>query len=232
MEPSSALAQRRLKPLSPYPPKAWSTELKLLGLKDRYPHLVRGLEDGFQLGVPKILHTYTPLNNPSVNKLQIVYNNILANEFTAGRYIGPFTRRQLESELGPFQTSPLSLVPKASKPGKYRAVHDFSYPHSPLAETTSVNAHIDSDNFPCTWGTFSTVVVTHCPPSSRITSFSLRRGRSLQDYTSTPQPMARAGHPAPGGRPVRGQHLQQFWAGLGRRRVQLGCRHRSRHFPR
>ena len=169
MEPSSVLAQRRRKTLSPYAPVAWSTELKFFGLQHKYPSLIQSLEDGFHLGVPKILHTYTPSNHKSVNILHDVYRSILDNKFAAGRYIGPFTRCQLETELGPFQTSPLSLVPKASKPGKYRAVHDFSYPHTPHTEAAPINAHIDSNEFPCTWGTFSTValLIARLPPGSQ-----------------------------------------------------------------
>ena len=72
--------------------------------------------------------------------------------------------------MGPFQSSLLSLIPKASKPGKYQAVHDFSYPHTPLANTTSINTHIDSNSFPCTWGTFSTValLISQLPPGSQV----------------------------------------------------------------
>ena len=42
----------------------------------------------------------------------------------------------------------------------------ISLTHSPLAETTSVNTHIDSDNIPCTWGTFSTLalLIAQLPP--------------------------------------------------------------------
>jgi hypothetical protein len=56
-----------------------------------------------------------------------------------------------------------------SKPGKYHVVHDFSHPHSPLPEAVSINSHIDSNDFPCTWGTFSTValLITRLPPGSQ-----------------------------------------------------------------
>ena len=169
MEPSSALMQRRRKTLSPYAPKAWSTKLDCFGLQDKYASLVQGLEDGLHLGVPKILHTYTPSNQHSINTLHDVYNSILENEFAAGQFISPFLHCQLEAKLGPFQASPLSLIPKVSKLGKYWAVHDFSYPHTPLAETTSINTHINSNNLPCTWGTFSTValLIAQLPPGSQ-----------------------------------------------------------------
>ena len=169
MEPKTALERRKREPLSPYPPQAWASELLRHGLQSKYPSLVRGLTDGFDLGIPRISHTYTPPNHLSISSLPNVYRSIVDNEFATGRYLGPYTRSQLEALIGPFQTSPLSLVPKASKPGKYRAVHDFSYPHSPSPHATSINSHINSDLFPCTWGTFSTValLVARLPPGSQ-----------------------------------------------------------------
>ena len=77
-------------------------------------------------------------------------------EFDKGRYIGPFTQNELENEIGPFQSSPLSLVPKAGKLGKYRLIQNLSHPHT-NQPTPSINASLDSDDFPCTWGTFRTM---------------------------------------------------------------------------
>jgi hypothetical protein len=37
--------------------------------------------------------------------------------------------------------------------------YTISHPHSPSSETTSINTHIDSNRFPCTWGTFATVAL-------------------------------------------------------------------------
>ena len=164
-----ALERRKRKPLTPYYGEAWAEQLSRLGLQGKYPCLVQGLAEGFDLGIPRIHRTYTPPNHPSVASLLNVYSSIIEKEFYAGRYIGPFSRAQLELVLGPFQTSPLSLVPKTSKPGKYRAVHNFSYPHEPSPDATSVNAHIDSDDFPCTWGTFATValIIARLPPGSQ-----------------------------------------------------------------
>ena len=121
------------------------------------------------MGIPRITCTYTPPNHPSVVSLPDVYKSSIDSEFKTGRYIGPFTRGQLESAMGPFQTSPLSLVPKTSKPGLFRAVHDFSHPHKPSPHATSINSHISSDDFPCTWGTFSTValLIARLPPGSQ-----------------------------------------------------------------
>ena len=169
MAPNRALEHRRLKALSPYDGSAWASELKRHHLGGRYPSIVRGLANGFDLGIPQIRCTYTPPNHHSLHSLHDVYNAIVQNEFNAGRYIGPFTRRQVEAALGPFQSSPLSLVPKTSKPGKFRAVHNFSHPHDPLPNATSINSHIDSDKYPCTWGTFATVslLISRLPHGSQ-----------------------------------------------------------------
>ena len=164
-----ALEHRRCNPLTPYIKEAWAEQLSSLGLEERYPHLMRSLAEGFNLGVPLIRSTYTPLNHSSIQSLANVYSKIIDNEFTSGRYIGPFTRNQLELALGPFQSSPLSFVPKMSNPGVYRAVHNFSHPHEPSPNATSINSHIKSNDFPCTWGTFSTValLIARLPPGSQ-----------------------------------------------------------------
>ena len=164
-----ALEQRRCEPLTPYNSLAWTKELSRHNLQGKYPHLVQGLVGGFDLGIPQVQCTYSPANHSSVRDFPDVYSSITKNEFTAGRYIGPFTRHQLEVILGPFQTSPLSLVPKTSKPGKFRAVHNFSHPHNPLPNASSINSRIDGDLFPCTWGTFATVALlfSRLPPGSQ-----------------------------------------------------------------
>ena len=164
-----AIEWRRREPLTPYNRIAWAKQLSSFDLQKKYPHLIQGLTEGFDLGIPPIQCTYAPPNHSSINSLLDVYSSIVDNEFSAGRYIGPFSRAELESVLGSFQTSPLSLVPKTSKPGKYRAVHNFSSPHQPSSNATSINAQINSDDFPCTWGTFATValIIARLPPGSQ-----------------------------------------------------------------
>ena len=165
----AALEHRKYNPLTPFKKEAWAEQLSSLGLEERYPHLMQSLVEGFDLGVPFIRSTYTPLNHLLIKSLTDVCSKIIDSEFTSGRYIGPFTQSQLELALGSFQSSPLSLVPKTSNPGVYRAVHNFSHPHEPSPNASSINAHIESGDFPCTWGTFSTValLIACLPPSSQ-----------------------------------------------------------------
>ena len=48
-------------------------------------------------------------------------------------------------------------------------MHDFSHPYNPSPNAASINSHVDGDNFPCTWGTFSTValLIARLPPGSQ-----------------------------------------------------------------
>jgi hypothetical protein len=169
MELKRVLEQRKRKPVSPYKHSAWAAELSRLLLLSKYLSIMDGFQFGFRLGIPHVFSTYTPPNHSSIINLPDVYNTIVHNEFASGRYIGPFTRTQIEAELGPFQTSPLSLIPKTSKPRKFRAVHNFSFPHTPSPKTTSINSCIDSEDFPCTWGTFGIValLIARLPPGSQ-----------------------------------------------------------------
>ena len=126
----------------------------------KYPTLVHSLRNGFDAGIRPIYTTFTPPNGPTLLLHPEAYQEMVSNEFKKGRYIGPCTRREVEALIGPFQSSPLSWVPKPGKPGKYRAVHNFSHPHTPTPTVSSINASIDADSFPCTWGTFATVCHT------------------------------------------------------------------------
>ena len=125
-----------------------------------------------KLGYPSpfIKKTYSPRNSPSINSFPEAYSEITKKEFTAGRYLGPFSQHEVEDLIGPFQSSPLSLVAKSGKPGKHRAVHNFSYPHTSSASIQSINSSIDADDYPCTYGTFNTIclVISCLPPGSQV----------------------------------------------------------------
>lgn len=169
MGPCDALSLRRAHPQTPLNPLAWHTQLERHGLSFRYHRLFLGLSLGFRVDAPLIQHTFAPLNSHSLNTLRHHFDTIVNNEFRKNRYIGPFSQRALESLIGPFQTSPLSLVPKPHKPNAYRLVQNFSFPRAPRGNTFSVNHHIDSDRFPCTWGTFPAfaLLVWHLPEGSQ-----------------------------------------------------------------
>ena len=92
---------------------------------------------------------------------------IINNEFAKGRYWGLFSKTEIESIIGLFQTSPLSLIPKPDKPGKFSFIQNLSYPLV-TKSVQSINSSIISDLYPCTWGTFATVatLIWSLPPGS------------------------------------------------------------------
>ena len=77
--------------------------------------------------------------------------------------------QQMEELLGPFQTSPLAIVPKLQKPGKFRIIQNFSSPYTNNEGLRAINADIVSSDFPCTWGTFETIcnIILHLPSGSQ-----------------------------------------------------------------
>ena len=168
-ELKAALEHRKLKALTPYKHDAWATSLQRHNLLQRYPTLCHSIQSGFDAGIPELQWTYAPPNSASLDEFIEAYKDIEQKELGKGRYIGPCSQGEIEDLVGPFQTSPLSIISKPGKPGKFRAVHNFSSPHTPLLHTTSINSAIDANNFPCTWGTFNTVafIISNLPPGSQ-----------------------------------------------------------------
>jgi hypothetical protein len=154
---------------TPYHAAEWQTLLEANGLLNKYRHIPISLQYGFNAAVKYIAHTFTPSNNESISVHNDIFQQSIAHEFSKGRYEGPFTQQQIEDILGPFQTSPLSIVPKPNKPGKYRIIQNFSSPYTNNEGVRAINTDIISSDFPCTWGTFEAIATTilHLPPGSQ-----------------------------------------------------------------
>ena len=153
---SNALSHRRRRPATPLVADQWEKDLISTHLLPSYPLIPCFIRHGAYAGIPHISQSFTPPNKESTEILSSIFNNIIQAEFNKGRYLGPFSQEELAHEIGPFQSLPLSLVPKSGKPGKYRLIQNLSYPHTNIP-TPSINAHLNSDDFPCTWGTFRTI---------------------------------------------------------------------------
>lgn len=78
-----------------------------------------------------------------------VVEKYVEEELALGRYDGPFTRLELEEQLGYFQSSPFGVVPKPNS-NKKRIVQNLSFPET-SSPVPSINSRIDSDDFPCGW---------------------------------------------------------------------------------
>ena len=166
--PKNALLQRRHKPLTPLIANHWQLALTNAHLLSKYPMIPMYIRQGAHAGIPPIQKSYTPLNKNSTEAQKNIFDEMIQTEFHKGRYLGPFTKEELEHEIGPFQSSPLSLVPKAGKPGKFQLIQNLSHPHMNLP-TPSINAQLKSDDFPCTWGTFKTTctLIRNLPPGAQ-----------------------------------------------------------------
>ena len=145
----------------------WKSALEATHIIHRYPQIPHFITYGAEASVGSIQSTFTPPNHPSIVAHQEVFREIVNTEFEKGRYWGPFSRAELENLIGPFQTSPLSLIPKPGKPGKFRLIQNLSYPRN-IEGIRSINSSIETDLYPCTWGTFATVATLtwSLPPGS------------------------------------------------------------------
>ena len=168
MELRNALELKQCNAAAPYIPAAWAKHLQAAGILSKFPNLPHDLQFGFDAGIPTITKTFTPPNRPSITQHSSEFEKITQTEFEKGRYIGPASKSEVECLLGPFQTSPLHLIPKPHKPEKLRLIQNLSFPRAP-SEIPSINSAIDSDLFPCTWGSFSVIslLLFRLPPGSQ-----------------------------------------------------------------
>lgn len=131
-------------------------ELLRCGIREQWTHVLDGIRYGFNMGACAPLErTLLFRNHSSINQNPEFINQYIADEQAAGRYSRAFDTDELETLIGPFRTSPLGLVPKPHS-DKFRMIQDLSYPRND-PHIASVNAGIDSDDFPTEWGTFQDV---------------------------------------------------------------------------
>jgi hypothetical protein len=154
MESKTALALRRSTVLTPYDLNAWESLLLLSGLSFKYPSLPQNLCTGFFINMPNITLTQTPPNKPIISEYQTQFDKIIALELFKQRYIGPFFCQVTESLIGPFQSSPFSIMEIPGRPDHFRLLQNYSYPHNTtsLHPNPSINSFLNSDEFPTTWG--------------------------------------------------------------------------------
>lgn len=138
------LERRKCEALTPYNPDAWEMALRAAGLSDRYPHIPEGLRRGFVLDIPSIKSTQAPPNKESVATYQQNFLSIVHTELEKESYIGPLKFNEVESLIGHFQSSPFCIIPKPGRPGRYRIIQNYSFPHTPSQKfpDTSINSYM------------------------------------------------------------------------------------------
>lgn len=170
-EHRTVLAERGARAQTPYDANTWEELLRGRGLLTRYPHIPEGLRHGFYFAIPPIHTTQAPPNKDTVIEFAIPFNDSITQEIRKGRYLGPFSAETLELLIGPFQSSPFSIMPKPGRPGFFRLLQNFSFPHVPtiIYKNPSINSYINSHDFPSTWSTFDifSLVLRRLPPGSQ-----------------------------------------------------------------
>ena len=171
-ELKNVLERRKAQALTPYNPQVWESLLIDSDLIKKYPLLPQSLRTGFLISMPNIFITQTPPNKSIIEEQRLHFEKTVCLEILKLRYIGPFSRQITESLIGPFQSSPFSIIPKPGKHDRFRLIQNYSYPHNatPIHPNTSINSFLNSDDFPTTWGTFTIVslIIHQLPPQSQI----------------------------------------------------------------
>ena len=89
-----------------------------------------------------------------------------------GHYIGPISGKDVKALIGPFQSSPFSIIPKPAQVGKYCNIQNYSFLNTPPIKfpNLTINTCVDLNMFPTTWGTFSVIslLIHHLPPGSQL----------------------------------------------------------------
>jgi hypothetical protein len=167
---SSVPKPRNNPPTTPYKPNEWHAALQNAGLLTRFHSVPTGLHEGLSVDFPIIARIQNPPNKESVELYLNEFNKTISNETNKKRYLGPFTLSILVNLIGPFQSSPISIIPKLGQPGKFRLIQNFSYPLTPSLDFPSpfINSFISTEKFPTMWGTFEIVVllIARLPPGS------------------------------------------------------------------
>lgn len=171
--------------------------LRELGILQQWEHVVDGLRNGFHVGADAPIASTTLHRNHSSSEIDPEFiDSYISQEQAAGRYSRAFSPDELEQIIGPFRTSPLGLVPKPHS-DKMRLIQDMSYPRN-NPNLPSVNASINSDDFPTEWGTFSQTaeMILSLPPGCMAATFDITAA-----YRITPI------------RPLQQNALCIFWKG-------------------
>jgi hypothetical protein len=152
--------------ITPYNSHAFEFFLEAFGLKNQFPFLVHRLRFGFSI---RAIHgIITKPIIPEINRMNpgdaSICRKYLAEEVSAGRMSGPFTREGIEKVVGAvFAASPIHVVKTLDDNGeeKRRIVRNISYPGE---ELVSVNDLVDPSEWPTEWGTAACVenIVSVC----------------------------------------------------------------------
>ena len=146
------LSQRKIPPIGlPTPVKVSKLVNFLQGYDEEKLSFIReGLTEGFHLGCVGVPDTVLSKNHRNADQHPEVITQFIAKGQIEGRIAGPFLT---PPPFEPFISSPLGVVPK-SEPGKFRVIHDLSFPRN-----NSVNSRIPPENSQVTYDSIDTITM-------------------------------------------------------------------------
>ena len=113
--------------LTPYHPDILEQHLHNVGTLCHHEHIIIRLWVSFHLDFPNITNTQTPPNHTAIIEHTMVFMKSVYNEILKGRYIGPALKATIEALIGPFQASPMAIIPKPWRPDKYHILQNYSF---------------------------------------------------------------------------------------------------------
>lgn len=104
--------------------------LRDVGILPHWSHVVRGIREGFDVGITGPVTKTHIFENHASSALDATFiDSYIREEQAAGRYSEPFEPAALEAVIGHFRTAPLGLIPKPHS-DKLRLIQDLSYPRN------------------------------------------------------------------------------------------------------
>jgi hypothetical protein len=116
--------------------------------QEKVQFLLQGLTQGFRLGCMGSPEAHAPHNHKSAFQNSEIVDAYIQKGLATQRIAGPYNFPPFSN----FKTSPLGVVPK-SEPGKFRIIHDLSYPQG-----NSVNSLIPPEYSAVTYDSIDTIV--------------------------------------------------------------------------
>lgn len=134
----------------------WECALRDARVLDKFSEVPKGLRTGFDIGWNSLCFCRNPFRLAFIIVPRGPHEFIVSKytlEIALGRVSPGFLPATAECLFGPYRTAPLNVI--TSSGGKQlRITLDLSYSRDDPS-VSSVNTYINSDNFPCDWGTFS-----------------------------------------------------------------------------
>lgn len=170
------LLTARARPTPPWPlfrplrRGLWLAHLTHLNIQHSHAKLIHALKSGFSWNSTIYIRSTIiyPHHASALLNASAILDKI-NTELALGRYIGPFSKKELEALIGPFIAHPLGVVPKRN--GTWRVIEDLSWPRD--GPRPSLNSLSDNSDFSLNWSGLPemTALVISAPLGAQFATF-------------------------------------------------------------